>query len=110
MPAVFYSVGANAGPLEDGPAKISITNGLATLDVAQTTNDIGVGDVIDYDTDNKKAYVWDVVSPTQLQVQTAIGVLPGNVTNVDVNSIKRAFNSISAAVTGSLDANHLDQR
>jgi uncharacterized delta-60 repeat protein len=103
---VSYSVGTNAGDLKTGSPTITIVSGTATLSVAQA-NDMGVGDVIDHDVDNKKVFVSGVISPTQFRVQTGNGGLPLDVTGVGVNSIKRAFNSVAAAVAGSSDANHL---
>ncbi len=108
IPAVFYSVGTDASDLKTGSPMITIASGVATLDVAQT-NDIGVGDVIDYDSPSSLVYIFGVISPTQFRVQTATGGLPGDVgAAVSVNSIKRAFNSIAQAVTESSDGNHLN--
>ena len=106
-PAVFYSVGTSTADLRTGSPTITILKGLATLSTAQT-NDIGVGDVIDHDTDNKLVYISAVVSPSELWVQTATGNRPTDVAGVTVNSIKRAFNSISSAVTDSSNASHLN--
>ena len=106
-PAVFYSVGTSTADLRTGSPTITISKGFATLSAAQT-NDIGVGDVIDHDTDNKLVYISAVVSPSELWVQTATGNRPTDVAGVTVNSIKRAFNSISSAVTDSSNASHLN--
>ncbi len=103
---VFYSVGIEIGDLSNGSPSITISSGVATLSVAQTGH-LGVGDVIDYDSDNKKAYILAVLSPTQFRVQSARAVTPGNVTGVSVSSIKRAFNSITDAENLSSDASHL---
>lgn len=72
LPTVFYSVGTNAGDLKTLSPTITIATGVATLDVAQT-NDIGVGDVIDFDSPTTLVYIWDVISPTQFRVQTSTG-------------------------------------
>ncbi len=106
-PAVFYSVGTSTADLGTGSPTITIVKGLATLSAAQT-NDIGVGDVIDHDTDNKLVYISAVVSPSKFWVQNATGDRPTDVGGVTVNSIKRAFNSISSAVTDSSNASHLN--
>jgi hypothetical protein len=108
VPEVFYSVGTDTNDLKTGsPGQITISSGLATLTVAQT-NDIGVGDVIDFDSPSTLVYISSVISPTEFMVLTATGGLPADVgTAVDVNTIKRAFNSITDAVTDSLDISHL---
>ena len=107
LPSVFYSVGTNTADLKTGSPSITIASSVATLDVPQT-NDIGLGDVIDYDSPSNLAYIWDVVSSTQFRVQTATGTVPGDLGPVSVNTIKRAFNSISQTVTESSDASHLN--
>jgi hypothetical protein len=106
---VFYSIGTDVSDLKTGTPDITIAGGLATLDVGQTS-DIGVGDVIDFDSPSTLVYIWDVVSPTQFHVQNADGSAATDVPGpgVSVNSIKRAFNSVSQAVTESSDANHLN--
>jgi uncharacterized repeat protein (TIGR01451 family) len=103
---VYYSVGTNTADLTNGSPTISITSGTATLSVAQTGN-IGVGDEIDYDAGNKIAYIKSVISPTQFLVHTATGGVPGNVSNVTVNAIRRAFNDFVTAEANSGDASHL---
>ena len=104
---VYYSVGTDNTDLKNGSPTISILNGTATLSVAQTGN-IGVGDEIDYDSDNKKAYIKSVLSQTEFVLTTAAGAVPGNVTNVAVNSIMRAFNDFVTAEANSGDASHLN--
>jgi uncharacterized delta-60 repeat protein len=101
---VFYSVGTNAGNLATGSPSLTLTSGTATLSAAQT-NDVGVGDVIDYGTG--QVFISSVISPTEFRVQTATGNLPVDFSG-PVSSIKRAFNTISSAVTGSSNASHLN--
>jgi hypothetical protein len=103
---VYYSVGTNGADLKTGLPTLSIASGTATLTVAQTGN-IGVGDEIDYDTGNKIAYIKSVISQTQFLVHTATGGVPGNVTSVTVNAIRRAFNTLASAEANSGDASHL---
>ena len=106
VPTVFYSVGTNVTDLKTGSPTITISGSSATLSNAQTGN-IGVGDVIDHDLDNKLVYIAAVITPARFFVQTADGGVPPSVSGVPVNSIKRAFNSITAAVALSSDALHL---
>ncbi len=105
-PAVYYSIGTSTADLKTGGPTIAIVSGVATLSVAQTGN-VGVGDVIEYDSPSQKAYIASVVSQAQFTVRTATGGIPADTGAVVVTSIKRAFNTVAAAVTGSADANHL---
>jgi uncharacterized delta-60 repeat protein len=100
---VFYSIGTNPGNLATGSPSIDITSGTATLAPAQT-NDVGLGDMIDYG--GGQVFISGVISPTQFRVQTKTGDLPLDFTG-SVSSITRAFNSISSAVTGSVNGSHL---
>ncbi len=93
---VYYSVGRLQADLKN-PANVSITSGVATFSTAQPNN-IGVGDNIVYDSDNKSAFISGRTSSTQYSVVTVIGGTPANVSNVTVNSIKRAFNHLNTAV------------
>ncbi len=96
---VYYSVGTSTSDLKtDGPT-ISISNDTAIFSTAQT-GAIGIGDVITYDTDDKKAYIKGKISNTQWNVSTATGTTPSGVTNKTVTSITRAFHSLGAAVNG----------
>ena len=108
LPPVFYSVGTDTSDLKTGSPDITIAGGVATLDVAQT-NDIGVGDVIDFADPSSPVYIWDVVSPTQFRVQNADGSAATDVPgpSVGVATIERAFNSIAQAETDSSDGSHL---
>ncbi|MCH7474805.1 MAG: DUF2341 domain-containing protein, partial [Gemmatimonadetes bacterium] len=103
---VYYSIGTSGADLKTGLPTLSIASGTATLTVAQTGN-IGVGDEIDYDTGNKIAYIKSVISQTQFVVHTATGGVPGNVTTVTVNAIRRAFNTLASAEANSGNASHL---
>ena len=106
-PAVFYSVGTDLGDLRSGLPTISVSGGVATLSTAQT-RDVGVGDEIDYDSPSQLLYISSAISPTQFEVQTAGGSVPGPFGPKPVNEIRRAFHSIDAAVAGSRDALHLN--
>ena len=104
---IYYSVGTSLADLKTGSPLISITNGTATFDVPQTGN-IGVGDVVDYDTDNKKGYIKSVTSSTEFEIQTSDGNTPTNITDAPVNSINRVFNTIQSAVDNSGGASYLN--
>jgi hypothetical protein len=104
---VYYSIGTSTADLKTGSPNITIASGTATLTVAQTGN-IGVGDMIDYDVDNKIAYIKSLTSQTEFVVHTATGAAPANITGKTVNSIKRAFNALGTAESGSTDASHLN--
>ena len=103
---VFYSVGTETADLKTGTPSITIANGTATLTSAQTGN-IGVGDEIDYDIGNTKAYIKSVISQTEFVVHTATGAAPINVNGLGVNAIRRAFNTLFDAEANSGDAAHL---
>ena len=106
VPTTFYSVGTDTGDLKTGSPTITITGSTATLSLPQL-GDIGVGDVIDYDSPSQLVYISSVISPSQFTVQRADGSAPAPAAGLDVNEIRRAFNSIDAAVIGSSDASHL---
>ena len=102
---VFYSIGTNGGNLATGSPSIDIVSGTATLTAPQTNN-VGVGDMIDYV--GGPVFVSAVVSPSEFRVQTRTGELPIDTGGpVGVSSITRAFSSISSAVTGSVNGTHL---
>ena len=75
VPTVFYSVGTNSADLKTGSPQISITGSTATLDVSQT-GDVGVGDVIDFDSPPKLVYISSVISPSEFTVKRADGSTP----------------------------------
>jgi hypothetical protein len=104
--SVYYSVGTSTADLKNDSPTITISGGTATLSVAQTGN-IGVGDVITYNT-SSKAYISGVNSQTSFEVITATGGTPGNVSGQTVNSIKRVFNSIDTAVSSASGASYLN--
>jgi hypothetical protein len=107
LKTIYYSVGT-AGDKKDGSPSIDISSGVATLTVAQNANAVGVGDVIDYDSDNKKAYIKQVNSATGFLVQTATGFTPSDITGATVNSIERAFTNLSTAESSSGNSDHLN--
>jgi hypothetical protein len=97
--AVYYSVGQDATTdRKTGTPTISLSSGVATFSVAQTGN-IGVGDVITYDTD-KKCYISGKTSTSVWSCATATGTAPTDITGSTVVSIKRVFTSLSGAESG----------
>jgi len=102
---IYYSVGTSTSDLKTGSPTITISSGTATLTVAQIGN-IGVGDVITYNT-TSKAYIKSVVNNTTFVVQTAIGGTPAPVSGQIVNTIMRVFNSIATAESNSPGASYL---
>ena len=105
---VYYSVGQSAADLKTGTPTVTITSGTAVFSVAQTGN-IGVGDRVTYNT-STVAYISAKMnaSGTNWNLVTATGAVPANISNSTVVSIKHEYTSLSAAVAGAVDANHLN--
>jgi parallel beta-helix repeat protein len=113
--AMYFSVGQNTTTHETGAGDVDVdaTTKTATFTVAQTATNMGVGDVIDYDSDNKKCYITGKTSTSVWTCVSATGTAPtdsgGNVT---VNSISHAFqylhNAIDSGHNGVGDATHLN--
>ena len=103
---VYYSVGVSAADLKSGTPTLDILNGTATFSVGQPDN-VGVGDEITYN-GTSKAYVSGRTSSTVYTVTAATGATPGNVAGATVDSIRRAFNTLTAAEANSSNANHLN--
>jgi len=89
---VYYSVGQTNNNLGVG-SSVTVSGTTATFTVAQTGN-IGVGDVITYDTDSKKCYITGKTSATQWSCLSATGGTPTAAVGVGVSSIQRAFTSL----------------
>ena len=71
---VYYSVGTSVANLKTGAPTMTISNGTASLSVAQAGY-IGVGDEITYNT-TFKAYIKAVLGPSTFVVHTATGGQP----------------------------------
>ncbi|MHC4230025.1 MAG: LamG domain-containing protein, partial [Planctomycetota bacterium] len=104
--AIYYSVGRSTDDLKSGTPTMTIASGTATFSAAQP-DDIGVGDVITYNT-SLKAYISGRTSSTVYSVQTVTGGTPADVTDATVNSIKRTFNYLNDAALYSDDVSHLN--
>lgn len=98
---VYFGVCPNVpADFKTGSPTITISSGVATFSVAQTDSIMGIGAVIDYDTDNKNTYISGKISTSQWSVVNADGTTPGDVTDKTVNSITHPFTSISSAEAG----------
>ncbi|HBI33903.1 MAG TPA: hypothetical protein DEA43_03600 [Candidatus Moranbacteria bacterium] len=103
---VYYSVGQSTADLKTGTPTVTISSGVATFSAAQTGN-IGVGDRVTYNTTDI-AYIAAKTSTSVWTLVTKTGAVPADITTSTVVSIKREYTSLSAAVTGAIDANHLN--
>ena len=94
-----------------GSPTVTIINGAAVFSVNQTGN-IGVGDEVTYGTPSQIAYISGKTNADQDQehwtLETATGGVPADIANATVTSITRAYTSLSAAVSGATDQNHLN--
>ncbi|MFX1555524.1 MAG: hypothetical protein ACFFBV_16490, partial [Promethearchaeota archaeon] len=108
--AIYYSVGTSRQTETDlkNASTVTIVSGTATFSEPQPYN-IGVGDEVNYgEGAGTNVYISGRSSPTVYSVTTGTGAVPTNVTEpATVNSIKRAFGSLSAAETSSGDGSHL---
>jgi acid phosphatase family membrane protein YuiD len=118
---VYYSVGQNTTDHKSctnancvaNPLTVTVSGNTATFSAPQYAVNIGVGDVIDYDVDNKKCYISAKTSYTVWTCTSATGGTPTAAAGVTVNSISHAFASLNGAVNTSGgshagDANHLN--
>ncbi|MDD5464429.1 MAG: LamG domain-containing protein, partial [Candidatus Moranbacteria bacterium] len=103
---IFYSVGQSVADLKTGTPTVTIASGVATFSAAQTGN-IGVGDRVTYNTTDI-AYIASKTSNSVWTLVTKTGAVPADITTSTVVSIKHEYTSLSAAVTGAVDANHLN--
>src|SRR3989339_1134395 len=97
---VYYSVGTSTNDFKTSSPTISISSGTATFSTAQTNDSLGVGDEVTFNY-NLKCYLKQKISTTQWVVSSKTGLKPTGVSGKTVNSIKRAFNSLNAAMHGS---------
>ena len=107
LTAIYYSVGIDSSPLYS--ANASAASGTLTL-ASAAANNIGVGDEVREGAN--RYYITGRSSSTVFAIQnSAASGTPGD-TNITFGStaitIYRAFNSLSAAVTGAGDSSHLN--
>jgi hypothetical protein len=103
---VFYSVGQNTDDHKTGTPTITISGGIATFSIAQTSANMGVGDRVTYG-GSSVAYISAKISATQWALVTATGGTPAPVGQT-VDTIAHEYTSLSAAITGASDGNHLN--
>lgn len=108
--SVFYSAGQNTSDHKTGAPTINIAGEIATFSIAQTAVNMGVGDVVDYGVDHRKCYISGKISQTAWSCVSATGGVPASVSGVTVNSISHAFSSLSDAIFGSTDSDHLNTK
>ncbi|MDQ1284565.1 MAG: hypothetical protein QG620_913, partial [Patescibacteria group bacterium] len=109
--AVYFSAGQNVTTHETGAGNVDVDAGAltATFTVAQTATNMGVGDVIDYDSDNKKCFITGKTSTSVWTCVSATGTAPTDSDgNVVVNSITHSFASLSLAEAGAPGAEYLN--
>src|SRR3989339_110258 len=98
--SLVFSVGTSTNDFKTSSPTISISSGTATFSIAQTNDSMGVGDEVTFGT-GAKVYLMRKSSTTQWRVTSPAGKWPDGVSGEPVLSIKRAFNSLNAAVSGS---------
>jgi len=106
--AVYYSVGQSTADRKTGSPTVTMVGGAAVFSVAQTGN-IGVGDRVTYNT-NVIAYISAKTGGDMMHwsLVTATGGVPADIAGATVVSIRHEYASLSAAVGGAKDANHLN--
>lgn len=103
---VYYSVGTDSSNLRSSAAlTVDLVSGTATFSEAQADH-VGVGDQVTYD-GSTVAYISARISSTEYSLITATGGTPADIAGATVDSITRAFTSLSAAQAGSSDGSHL---
>ena len=96
---VYYSVGQNTSNHMTGSPTVSISSaGVATFSQPQTARNLGVGDVITYN--SAKAYISGKITQSKWNVVTALGATPSATTSIAVTSIAHVFSSLNGAVGG----------
>jgi hypothetical protein len=102
---VSYSVGTSAANLRSsGALTVNVAAGTATFSEPQAAN-VGIGDEVVYGANT--AYIASRTSPTVYTLRTARGLDPPNAAGASVSVIRRAFNSLTLAQSGSFDVAHL---
>lgn len=100
---IYRSVGPNnISPLESGNVSkfMTITNSIATFSGVALAGNIGVGDAIQYDSDNNSTidsvcFISERISSNQVIVQTSKGDIVGTVNNETEWSIYRAYSGLA---------------
>ena len=102
---VYYSVGQNTSNHSSG-GNVSITGGVATFTVTQTETNLGVGDRLT--AGGNIYYLALKTDTTHWNVVTKLGVAPVDLSSTSVTSIAHEYSSLSSAISGAKDANHIN--
>jgi hypothetical protein len=103
---IYRSVGpGNQNPLAGNNSVLMTISGSTATFSQPLPNNIGVGDAIEYDTNNdgtvdQIAFITGRVSGTQYLVQNTGGITPAQVSTTNVWAIYRAYTSLSQAALG----------
>jgi len=104
---IYYSIGQNTSNHMTGSPTLTITSGgVGTFSVAQTATNMGIGDLVTYNT-SSRAFISGKTSTSVWTLVTATGGTPSNVSNQTVNSITHCFVGLAGAV-GSQDGGGSD--
>lgn len=96
---VYLSVGKNTSDFKKGTSPtVLIGGGVAAFSDDQDRSNMGIGDKVDYDTDNKICYLYRKVALNEWEVRTEMGIAPPDSAEVDLNSITHTFNDLAVAV------------
>lgn len=105
---IYYSVWQNLNDHKSWSPTVTIVWKLATFSIAQTENNMWIWDQVDYGTDNKICYISKKLSSTKWDCISATWDIPVQVTNVSVNSITHAFDSLNNAIVWASNSEHLN--
>jgi hypothetical protein len=98
---LYFSSSKNSAELKTGISpEIYITGGIAEFSEDQTNDNLGVGCVVDYDTDNKQCYLYEKIDLNTWAVRTAGGSIPKDTASVILNSIKHKYGELGFAIPG----------
>ena len=92
---LYFSASKDTSNLRSGEPTGSIVSGIMTFSIAQEDDQLGIGDVVDYDLDNKNCYLYEKRSQTEWIVRTKYGIIPDDITDAVINSIKHVFDDFS---------------
>lgn len=97
---IYYSVGQDGTTDRKVVSTVDITDGAANFSAPQTGN-IGVGDAVVYDDETSHtAYISGKIDASNWTLITVTGGVPDDASGATVNSIKRVYTTLSAAIAG----------
>lgn len=101
---LYFSIGKNTDDLKRTDVSITqtitILNGVATFNVIQNNDNIGVGNAITYDSD-VICYLNKKIAIDQWEVRDLFGLIPDDIIESTIVSIKHVYNDINEAVGSS---------